>query len=44
MFYELHFDVNRCAQCFACEVACKSAHNLRPNAQDRPGSTGPRYR
>lgn len=44
MFYELHFDVNRCAQCFACEVACKSAHSLRPHAQDKPGSTGPRYR
>lgn len=44
MQHAFHFDVSRCAQCFACEVACKSAHNLRPFAQEQPGSTGPRYR
>lgn len=44
MQYAFHFDVTRCAQCFACEVACKSAHGLCPDAQAKPGSTGPRYR
>ena len=44
MQYAFHFDVSRCAQCFACEVACKSVHGLRPNVQEEPGSTGPRYR
>jgi anaerobic dimethyl sulfoxide reductase subunit B len=44
MQYSFYFDVNRCAQCFACEVACKSVHALRPHAQEEPGTTGPRYR
>lgn len=44
MQYAFHFDANRCAQCFACEVACKSIHNLRPDVQEQPTSTGPRYR
>lgn len=44
MQYTLHFNPDRCAECFACEVACKSAHNLRPYAQEKPGSSGPRYR
>ena len=44
MQYQFHFDASRCAQCFACEVACKSVHDLRPYAQERPGETGPRYR
>ena len=42
--YTLHFNADRCAECFACEVACKSAHDLRPHAQEAPGTTGPRYR
>ena len=44
MQYAIHFNADRCAQCFACEVACKSAHRLRPGAQEVPGATGPRYR
>lgn len=44
MQYTFHFDVTRCAQCFACEVACKSVHNLRPAVNEPPMSTGPRYR
>lgn len=44
MQYAFHFDASRCAQCFACEAACKSAHDLRPHVQEAPGSTGPRYR
>lgn len=44
MQYAFHFDVDRCAQCFACEVACKSAHGCRPHVQEEPGTTGPRYR
>lgn len=44
MQYAFHFDVSRCAQCFACEVACKAAHGLAPAAQEEPGATGPRYR
>lgn len=44
MQYAFRFDSSRCAQCFACEVACKSAHDLRPHAQEVPGTQGPRYR
>lgn len=44
MQYAFHFDASRCAQCFACEVACKAEHGLRPYAQEQPGSTGPRFR
>ncbi len=44
MQYAVHFDSSRCAQCFACEVACKAAHGLRPDVQEEPGTTGPRYR
>lgn len=44
MQYAFRFDSSRCAQCFACEVACKSAHDLRPHAQEVPGESGPRYR
>lgn len=44
MQYTLHFNSGRCAECFACEVACKSAHLLRPHAQEAPGTQGPRYR
>lgn len=44
MQYAIHFNADRCAQCFACEVACKSAHRLRPGAQEVPGARGPRYR
>lgn len=44
MQYAFRFDSSRCAQCFACEVACKSAHDLRPRTQETPGETGPRYR
>lgn len=44
MQYALHFNMDRCAECFACEVACKSSHSLSPHAQAVPGSTGPRYR
>lgn len=44
MQYAFHFNVDRCAQCFACEVACKSIHRLRPSVQEEPGSSGPRYR
>lgn len=36
MQYAFHFNVGRCAQCFACEVACKSAHNSRPSVQEEP--------
>lgn len=44
MQHAFHFNVDRCAECFACEVACKSVHDLRPHAQEEPGSSGPRYR
>ncbi len=44
MQYAVHFNANRCAECFACEVACKSAHDLRPHAQEVPGVIGPRFR
>ena len=44
MQYGFHFDVKRCAQCFACEVACKSAHDARPHVSEEPGSCGPRRR
>lgn len=44
MQFAFHFDVGRCAQCFACEVACKSAHDSRPHVQEEPGSCGPRFR
>ena len=44
MQYAFHFNVDRCAECFACEVACKSAHDLAPHVQERPGAKGPRYR
>lgn len=44
MQYAFRFDSGRCTQCFACEVACKSAHDLRPHVQEVPGGSGPRYR
>ena len=44
MQYAFHFNVDRCAECFACEVACKAEHDLPPRAQEAPGSRGPRYR
>lgn len=44
MQYAFHFNVERCAQCFACEVACKSAHNSRSRVQEEPGTCGPRFR
>ena len=44
MQYAFHFDVGRCAQCFACEVACKSVHGIRPHVQEEPGACGPRLR
>lgn len=44
MQYGFHFNVKRCAQCFACEVACKSAHDSRPHVQEEPGACGPRFR
>lgn len=44
MQYAFRFDSSRCTQCFACEVACKSAHDLRPHVQEVPGGSGPRYR
>ena len=44
MQFVFHFNVGRCAQCFACEVACKSAHDSRPRVQEEPGSCGPRFR
>lgn len=44
MQYAFHFNVRRCAQCFACEVACKSEHGLRPHVQEKPGVGGPRFR
>lgn len=44
MQHAFHFNVKRCAQCFACEVACKSAHNTRPYVQEEPGTSGPRFR
>lgn len=44
MQYAFHFDASRCAQCFACEVACKSAHQLAPAVQAEPGTCGPRFR
>lgn len=44
MQYAFHFNVDRCAECFAYEVACKSAHDLAPHVQERPGAKGPRYR
>jgi len=44
MQYAFSFDPSRCGQCFACEVACKSVHSLRPGVQEQPTSIGPRYR
>lgn len=44
MQYAFHFNVKRCAQCFACEVACKSEHRARPHVQEEPGTCGPRLR
>lgn len=44
MQHAFHFNVDRCAECFACEVACKAEHDLRPHAQEEPGASGPRYR
>ena len=44
MQHAFHFNADRCAQCFACEVACKSAHDLAPHAQAVPGAQGPKYR
>lgn len=44
MQHAFHFDVGRCAQCFACEVACKAEHGSRPHVQEEPGSCGPRFR
>lgn len=44
MQYGFRFNVDRCAQCFACEVACKSAHNLAPQVAEEPGACGPRFR
>lgn len=44
MQYAFHFDPTRCAECYACEVACKSVNDLRPYVQEEPGTTGPRYR
>ncbi len=44
MQHAFHFNVKRCAQCFACEVACKSAHDSRPHVQEEPGTCGPRFR
>lgn len=44
MQYAFSFDSSRCAQCFACELACKSVHSLRPDVHEQPTSKGPRYR
>lgn len=44
MQHAFHFNVKRCAQCFACEVACKSVHDSRPHVQEEPGTCGPRFR
>lgn len=44
MQHAFHFNVKRCAQCFACEVACKQAHDTRPHVQEEPGTSGPRFR
>lgn len=44
MQHAFHFNVDRCAECFACEVACKAAHDLRPHVQEQPGASGPRFR
>lgn len=44
MQYMFRFNVDRCAECHACEIACKAEHDLRPRAQEQPGATGPNYR
>ena len=44
MQFAFHFNADRCAECFACEVACKSVNGLAPDAQAVPGSSGPRFR
>jgi len=44
MQYSFYFDASQCTQCFACEVACKAEHHLRPHNHELPGSTGPRFR
>ena len=44
MQYAFYFDPSRCLQCFACEVACKSEHDLAPRVDEKPGSVGPRWR
>ncbi len=44
MQYAFYFDATRCTKCFACEVACKAEHSLRPHVHELPGSRGPRYR
>ena len=44
MQYAFYFDPSRCMQCFACEVACKAEHDLRPRVEEKPGARGPRFR
>ena len=44
MQYAFYFDSSRCLQCFACEIACKSAHGLAPGVNAEPGTQGPRWR
>ncbi len=33
--YGFYFDADRCVQCHACEVACKSTHNIEPGPKWR---------
>ena len=33
--YGFYFDAERCVQCFACELACKSTRNLEPGVSWR---------
>ena len=44
MNYALHFNPDRCGDCHTCEVACKAAHNLRPHANEKPGTIAPSFR
>ncbi len=44
MQYAFRFNVDRCGECHACEVACKAAHDLHPRAAEKPGTMGPAFR
>jgi Fe-S-cluster-containing dehydrogenase component len=38
--YGMVIDLDICAGCHSCTIACKSENGIAPNAQDVPGTTG----